>query len=151
MGYWLLVIGSPIRTGKRKCSLDLGSRTSMISWHYHLLWNLLMLLNAQNKMQRITMKNQLYIFPGGSDGKVSAYNVGDLGSILGWEDLLEKAMATHSSILAWKIPWTEEPGGLQSMGSQRVRYDWATSLSLSQLSKHGKYLYCFNNTLNYGI
>ena len=40
-------------------------------------------------------------------------------------------MATHSSTLAWKIPWTEEPGGLQSMGSQRVRYDWVTSLSLS--------------------
>ena len=37
---------------------------------------------------------------------------------LGWEDSLEKEMATHSSILAWKIPWTEEPGGLQSMGSQ---------------------------------
>ena len=48
---------------------------------------------------------------------------------LGQEDLLEKEMATHSSILAWKIPWTEEPGGLQSMGSQRVRHDWATSLS----------------------
>ena len=43
---------------------------------------------------------------------------------------LEKAMATHSSTLAWKIPWTEEPGRLQSMGSQRVRHDWATSLSL---------------------
>ena len=42
----------------------------------------------------------------------------------------EKAMATHSSTLAWKIPWTEEPGGLQSMGSQRVGLDWATSLSL---------------------
>ena len=42
---------------------------------------------------------------------------------LGWEDPLEKEMATHSSILAWKIPWTEEPGGLQSMGSQRIRYD----------------------------
>ena len=41
---------------------------------------------------------------------------------LGWEDL-EKEMATHSSILAWKIPWTEEPGGLQSMGSQRVGHD----------------------------
>ena len=41
----------------------------------------------------------------------------------GWEDPLEKEMATHSSILAWKISWTEEPGGLQSMGSQRVRYD----------------------------
>ena len=44
--------------------------------------------------------------------------------------LLEKAMAPHSSTLAWKIPWTEEPGRLQSMGSQRVRHDWATSLSL---------------------
>ena len=42
---------------------------------------------------------------------------------LGWEDLLEKAMAPHSSTLAWKIPWTEEPGRLQSMGSQRVRHD----------------------------
>ena len=42
---------------------------------------------------------------------------------LGWEDLLEKELATHSSILVWKIPWTEEPGGLQSMGSQRVEQD----------------------------
>ena len=42
---------------------------------------------------------------------------------LGWDDPLEKEMVTHSSILAWKIPWMEETGGLQSMGSQRVRYD----------------------------
>ena len=42
---------------------------------------------------------------------------------LGWEDALEKEMAIHSSTLAWKIPWTEEPGRLQSMGSQRVRHD----------------------------
>ena len=62
-------------------------------------------------------------FPAGSDGKASAYNVGDLVQSLDWEDLLEKEMATHSSILAWKIPWTEEPGGLQSVGSQRVRHD----------------------------
>ena len=41
---------------------------------------------------------------------------------LGWEDPLEKGMATHSSILAWRIPWTEEPGGVQSMRSQRVRH-----------------------------
>ena len=47
---------------------------------------------------------------------------------LGWEDPLEKEMATHSSILAWRIPWTEEPGRLQSTGSQRVGHDWATSL-----------------------
>ena len=46
---------------------------------------------------------------------------------LGWEDALEKETATHSSILAWKIPWTEKPGGLQSMGLQRVRHDWVTS------------------------
>ena len=42
---------------------------------------------------------------------------------LGWEDALEKGVATHSRILAWRIPWTEEPGGLQSMGSQRVGHD----------------------------
>ena len=44
---------------------------------------------------------------------------------LGWEDPLEEEMATHSSILAWKIPWTEEPGRLQSTGSQRVGHDLA--------------------------
>ena len=62
-------------------------------------------------------------FPGGSDGKASACNAGDPGSSLGWEDPLEKEMATQSSTLAWKIPWTEEPCRLQSMGSQRVRHD----------------------------
>ena len=45
---------------------------------------------------------------------------------LGWEDPLEEGMATHSSILAWRIPWTEEPGGLQFTGSQRVRHDRVT-------------------------
>ena len=49
----------------------------------------------------------------------------------GWEDLLEKEMAAHSSTLAWKIPWTLEPGRLPSMGSQRLGHNWATSLSLS--------------------
>ena len=51
---------------------------------------------------------------GGSDSKESACNAGDEGSILGLEDPLEKGMAMHSSIVAWRIPWTEEPGGLQS-------------------------------------
>ena len=59
-------------------------------------------------------------FPGGSDGKKSACNSRDLGWSLGWEEPLEKEMATHSSILAWSIPWTEEPGRLQSMGSQEL-------------------------------
>ena len=58
-------------------------------------------------------------FPSGSDGKASVCNAGELGR----EDLLEKEMATHSSILAWRIPWTKEPGGLQSVGSQRDGHD----------------------------
>ena len=60
---------------------------------------------------------------GGSDGKASACNAGGLVPSLGREDPLEKEMAPHSSTLAWKIPWTEEPGRLQSMGSQRVGHD----------------------------
>ena len=55
-------------------------------------------------------------------GKESACSAGDAGSL---EDSLEESMATHASILAWRIPWTEEPGGLQSMGSQRVGHNWS--------------------------
>ena len=62
-------------------------------------------------------------FPGGSDSKVYACNAGDPGLIPGREDLLEKGMATHSSILVWRIPRTEEPGRLQSTGSQRVGHN----------------------------
>ena len=58
-------------------------------------------------------------FPSGLAAKNLPANAGDAGSILGWEDPLEKEMATHSSILAWKIPWTEEPGRLQCMGLQK--------------------------------
>ena len=54
---------------------------------------------------------------------VNAGDVRDVGLIPGSGDPLEKGMGTHSSILAWRIPWTEEPGGLQSMGSQRARHD----------------------------
>ena len=54
-------------------------------------------------------------FPGGSDGKGSACNAGDLGLIPGLGRSLEKEMETHSSILAWEIPWAEEPGGLYSL------------------------------------
>ena len=56
---------------------------------------------------------------------------------LGREDPLEKEMATHSSTLAWKIPWTEETGRLQSMGLQRVGLDWTTSLTHSNFTKNG--------------
>ena len=53
----------------------------------------------------------------------NAGDIRDAGPIPGWEDPLEKGLATHSSSLAWRIPWTEEPGRLQSMGLQRVRHN----------------------------
>ena len=62
-------------------------------------------------------------FPCSSAGKESACSAGDLGSIPGLERSPGEGKATHSNILAWRIPWTEESGGLQSVGSQRVRHD----------------------------
>ena len=56
-------------------------------------------------------------------GKESACDAGDMVRSLGLEDPLEEGLATHSTILAWRIPWTEDPGGLPSIGLQRVRYD----------------------------
>ena len=55
--------------------------------------------------------------------KNSSADAGDVGSIPGQEDPLEEGMATHASILAWRIPWTEKPGGLQTIGSHRVGHD----------------------------
>ena len=65
----------------------------------------------------------IWDFPGGSVGEETACNEGDPVRSLGREDPLEKGMSTHSSILVWRIPWTEEPGGLQSIGSERVGHD----------------------------
>ena len=62
-------------------------------------------------------------FPGGSEVKASTWNAGNPVRSLGREDPLEKEMATHSSTLAWRIPWREEPGRLQSMGPQSVEHD----------------------------
>jgi len=65
-------------------------------------------------------------------------NAGDLRDVrdpLGWEDPLEEGMAIHSSILAWRIPWTEEPGRLQSTGLQRVRHD-RSDLACTPAAKH---------------
>ena len=62
-------------------------------------------------------------FPGGSDGKECTCNVGVWVQSLDWEDPLEEGMATYSSILAWRIPGTGEPGGLLSLGLHRVGHD----------------------------
>ena len=65
-------------------------------------------------------------------------NAGDVKEMpvrsLGWKDPLEKGMATHSIVLAWRVPWTEEPGGLQSIGSQRVGHNLATKQQKKQSS-----------------
>ena len=66
-------------------------------------------------------------FPGGSGNKESSCNVGDLGLIPRFGRSPGEGNGTHFSIVAWRIPWTEEPGRLQSMGLQRVGYDWATN------------------------
>ena len=66
-------------------------------------------------------------FHSGLDSEESVCHVGDVGSVPGQEDPLEKGMATHSTILTWRIPWTEDPSGLQSRGLQRVGHNWATN------------------------
>ena len=73
-------------------------------------------------------------FPRGSDSRESACSADSSTWVqfLGQEDPLEKGLATGSTILAWRSPWTEEPGGLQSRGLHRVRYNWATHLTLWQ-------------------
>ena len=79
-------------------------------------------------------------FPGSPSGREPACKCRRRKKIwvrsLGQEDPLEKEMATRSSILAWRIPWTEEPGGLQSIGLQRVRHDWATKHFTASRNKY---------------
>ena len=70
--------------------------------------------------------NRNWGFSGGSVVKNPPANAGDAVRFLGQEDALKKEMATHCSILTWEIPWTEEPGRLQSMGSQRVGHNLVT-------------------------
>ena len=87
---------------------------------------------SENLIQKLTevslsLYDLLELYLGGFPGSSVVKNLPVMEEIqalsLGWEDPLEEGMATHSSTLAWRIPWTEEPGGLQSMESQRVRHD----------------------------
>ena len=87
----------------------------------------------------LAIPQYIWGFPGGAGSKEPASQCrrheAQVES-LAQEDPLEESMATHSSILAWRIPWTEEPGGLQSMGSHRVRHDWATKHSTGPARCH---------------
>ena len=84
----------------------------------------------------------LWSFPGGSDGIESACNAGDLGSNPGSWRSPGKGNATHSSILAWRIPWTEEPGRLQSTRLQRIGHAWATNTPQAFGKGNGNLLQC---------
>ena len=83
--------------------------------------------HAHIYMQDLILFSKNLDFSGGSDYKESAFNVGGPGSLRGLGRSLEKGMAIHSSILAWRSLWAEEPDGLQSLGSQRVKCDSATN------------------------
>ena len=91
-----------------------------------------LILNSPKSMPNYWTKDFGYkysvwaMYNGGSDSKQPACSTRDPGSIPGSGRSLERGMATHSSIPTWRIPWTEETGGLQSMRSQRVKHSWAT-------------------------
>ena len=87
--------------------------------------------NTQSRKNKRTQTSQTNLKNSAEQRRRECHKQGKLTSVqLGSCSHTHKAMATHSSTLAWKMPWTEEPGRLQSMGSLRVRHDWATSLSL---------------------
>ena len=88
-----------------------------------IIYNSSILLYNFVLVSAIHQHESAWCFPGGSDGKNLPAMQETHIQCLGREDPLEKGMATHSSILAWRIPWTEEPGGLQPMGLQRAGQD----------------------------
>ena len=92
--------------------------------------------------EKICSPNLHVGFPRGSDHKESACSVRDWGFIPGSERSPGEGMATHSSILAWRIPWTEEPCRLQSMGLQRVGHDWTSNTLLLKSAFSKMYPYC---------
>ena len=98
----------------------------MWSGHCPFVYSVSSFLDRKMEMKINPNSKMVGGFPGGSVVKKPPASAGDSGSIPRWEDSLEKQMETHSNILAWEIPWTEEPKRLQSMGPQRVRHDLAT-------------------------
>ena len=105
------------------------TRVSCIAGRFFTVWAT---REAQRKQSFIILNLYWFLsywrcFPGGSVGKESAWSAGELFSTPSLGRSQEKEMANHSSILVWRIPWTEESGGLQSMGSQRARHDWVTN------------------------
>ena len=119
------------------CPWDSPGKNTGVGWHF-LLQCMKVKSESEVTQSCPTLSDPMDCsLPGSSVCGILQARVLDCGAIaffqvrsLGWEDSLEKEMVTHSSTLAWKIPQTEEPGRLQSMGLLRVGHDWATSLSL---------------------
>ena len=111
----------------------------VILCHSHFLVNISLLVYTDERASKVApvVKNPL----------VNAEDVREGVSSLGWEDPLEEGMAVHSSILAWRIPWTEEPGWLQSMASQRVEHDWSDLAQTRTLLQFNFFLNSFSNIL----
>ena len=92
----------------------------------HKKWHIVLFhLYEMSKVGNSVVVESRLAFPGGSVAKNLLVMQETQVQSLGWEDPLEKGMATHSSTLAWSIPWTEEPGRVQSIGSQRVGHSWS--------------------------
>ena len=100
----------------------------LISWRYPIIKLTLLQIQQWFPLFKFSLSPSQG-FPGGSEGKASVCNAGDLGSIPERGRSPGEVNGNHSSIFAWRIPWMEEPGSLESTGSQRVRHDWETSLS----------------------
>jgi len=127
-GFW---VAAQVRHTGGRC-VEQGCKGS--SWLRTRGWSGMALVRKLNTTNKVTcVKSQgktlqesstrSWDFPGDSGGEAPACNAEDLASSLGWEDPLDRETAPHSSTLAWKIPWTEEPGRLQPMGSRRVGHD----------------------------
>ena len=92
--------------------IQVSQEAGQVVWHSHLFQNFLQFVVIHTV--KFLVAHPLRILPAMQETQVQS---------LGWEDSLQKEMTTHSSILAWKIPWTEEPGGLQTVGSQRIEHN----------------------------
>ena len=130
--------------------------TAMITWKFYprslhswleehsevdfwvVIWNILTKLHGRIPWRRDRLSTPVFLgFPTNSVDKESACNTEDQGSIAGLGRFPEEGKTTHSSILACRIPWTEEPGGLQFVGSQRVRHAWTTKQNAASRIQNG--------------
>ena len=119
-------INSVIEYTQKITGVKMGPEQNRLWSVYSVTYNI---MSPKSQKDHVNTRSNILDFPGGSDSEELTCKKMDLISGSGTIPM-EKEMATHSSILAWRIPWTEEPGELQPMGLQTEGHDWMTSLSL---------------------